>query len=93
MIRITVLPAQATIAEGISRKTGKPYRIVRQPAVVQLSSGTHAFNIQGQRVNGRSEPYEPGNYTLAAESFYVKDGDLAFAPRLVAVAEARGGAK
>lgn len=94
MLQITVLPFKPQVLEGVSGKTGKPYRMIRQAAVVAMPDGTGgSISLNGQRVNGRDEPYAPGQYTLAPESFYVKDGALTFSPRLVPVAEGRGGAK
>jgi len=89
MLQVQVLKANPEVIEGISSKTGKPYRIVRQPAMAQLPDGRLLqFAVQPQR---GAEPYPPGVYSLAPDSFYSKDGNLAFSPKLVA--SAGGGAK
>ena len=89
MLQVQVLKANPEIIEGISSKTGKPYRIVKQPAMAQLPDGRLLqFAVQPAR---NAEPYPPGLYTLASDSFYSKDGNLAFSPKLVA--SAGGGSK
>jgi len=89
MLQVQVLKANPEVIEGISSKTGKPYRIVRQPAMAQLPDGRLLqFAVQPQR---GAEPYAPGVYSLAPDSFYSKDGNLAFSPKLVAAVS--GGTK
>jgi hypothetical protein len=81
MLQVQILKAQPEIIEGTSSKTGKPYRIVKQPAMAQLPDGRLLqFAIQPQR---NAEPYAPGLYTLTPDSFYAKEGSLAFSPKLV----------
>jgi len=88
MIEIHVLPGKPHINEGTSSKTGKAYRIVKQAAYALFSDGTSAsFTIQPSR---DSQPYPPGRYTLGPDSFYERDGQLSFTPKLIPVA---GGAK
>lgn len=88
MIEIHILPGKPHIVEGTSSKNGKPYRIVKQAAYAVLQDGSaSSFTIQP----GRDQtPYPPGKYTLAADSFYERDGQLSFTPKLVSVG---GGAK
>jgi hypothetical protein len=90
MLQVQVLKANPEVIEGVSSKTGRPYRIVKQPAMAQLPDGRLLqFAVKPPR---DAKPYEPGIYTLGADSFYAKDGSLAFSPKLVA-ATAAGGTK
>lgn len=85
MLQITVLPGKPHVQEGTSSKTGKAYRIVQQAAFVLFPNGeAAAFTLQPPR---DSDPYEAGTYTLAPDSFYVRDGQLNLAPRLVRVGQ------
>jgi len=87
MIQVQILPGNPEVIEGVSSKTGKPYKIVKQAAVVTFPNGTvGAISIQPPR---DQPPYKPGAYALDPASFYPKDGTLAFSPKLAPV----GGAK
>lgn len=91
MIVIQVMNAKPAINEGIAKGTGKPYRIVKQAALFVDSNGAgHSISIQPPR---DAQPYAPGNYTIGPDSFYERDGEIRFIPRLVAVAAGAGGAK
>lgn len=80
MIEFQVVPGAPEVIEGTSSKTGKPYRIVKQATLAKLPNGsTVALSVQPPY---KGEPYAPGRYTLAPESFYVKDGALAFSVKL-----------
>jgi hypothetical protein len=84
MLQITILPGNPEVIEGVSQKTGKAYKIVKQAAFVQFPNGSvGAISIQPQR---DQPPYKPGSYALDPTSFYPKDGALAFSPKLVPVA-------
>jgi len=84
MLQFQVLPGNPEIIEGVSSKTGKPYRIVKQAAIVTFPNGTvSALSVQPGR---EQPPYKPGPYALDPSSFYPKDGTLAFSPKLVALA-------
>jgi hypothetical protein len=84
MLQIQILPGNPEIVAGVSAKTGQPYKIVKQAAVVQFSNGTvSALSIQPPK---GKDPYPPGKYDLAPDSFYSKDGSLAFAPKLTPAA-------
>ena len=84
MLQIQVLPGKPVVLEGVSRKSGQPFRIVQQAAYVIFPDGTAAsFTVQPPRDGG---PFPPGSYTIGPDSFYVRDGDLAFSPKLVPVA-------
>ena len=88
MLQVQIVPGAPEIIEGISQKTGKPYRIVKQAALVKMPNGTiMGLSIQPPR---GAEPYAPGSYALAPESFYAKDGALAFSVKLAPVG---GGSK
>lgn len=88
MFEIHVLPGKPQINEGTSAKTGKPYRIVKQAAYAVFADGSAAsFTIQPPR---DAKEYPAGRYTLGPDSFYERDGQLSFTPKLVPVA---GGAK
>jgi len=79
MLQIQILPGNPEIVSGVSAKTGKPYNIVKQAAVVQFANGTvSALSVQPPK---GAQPYAPGAYDLAADSFYASDGQLAFAPK------------
>jgi len=89
MLEIQVLPGKPVVNEGVSKKSGQPYRIVQQAAFVVFPDGTSAsFTVQPGR---DAAPYPPGKYTLGPDCFYVRDGDLTFSPKLIPVAA--GGAK
>jgi hypothetical protein len=88
MITVQILPVKPSINEGKAKATGKDYRIVKQAALFLDSKGeAHAISVQPPR---DAQPYAPGNYTIGPDSFYERDGELRFIPRLVAGA---GGAK
>lgn len=90
MFKVTVLPGKPHVIEGKSRKTGQDYKIVEQGAYVLFPNGEGAaFTIQPPR---DAEPYAPGEYTIGPDSFYVRDGALQFAPKLLK-AVAAGGAR
>lgn len=88
MIEFQVVPGAPEIIEGISKEgsknAGKKYRIVKQAAIAKMPNGSvMALSIQPPF---GAEPYAPGRYTLAPESFYSKDGQLAFSVKLVPAA-------
>lgn len=88
MIQIHILPGKPKVLEGVSSKTGKPYKIVQQAAACQLADGSAAaFMIQPPR---DLPPYAAGQYTLGPDSIYVMDGELRFSAKLVPVS---GGAR
>lgn len=79
MFEIQVLPGKPVVVEGVSRKTGQPFRIVQQAAYVVFPDGTAAaFTLQPPR---DEQPYPPGKYTIGPDSFYVRDGDLSFSAK------------
>jgi hypothetical protein len=81
-MQVTILPGLPEILEGISKKTGRPYRMVKQAAILKHADGrVEAFTWSGDRVNGRSEPTAAGNYALVTQA-YVQAGELKTAPRL-----------
>jgi len=80
---VTILPGNPKVVEGKSRSTGLPFRIVEQAAHLLLPNGEGAaWMIQPPR---DGEPYKPGRYTVDPSSFYVRDGKLAFSPKLIPV--------
>ena len=87
MLQVQILQGQPEIVAGVSAKNGQSYRIVKQAAVVQFPNGTVAA-ITVQPPKGK-EPYAPGVYDLSTDSFYTKDGSLAFAPKFTPAAAAR----
>lgn len=88
MIEVHILPGKPHIVEGVSPKSGKPYRIVKQAAYAVFHDGSAgSFTIQPGR---DAQPYPSGRYTLGPDSFYERDGQLSFTPKLIPVA---GGAK
>jgi hypothetical protein len=94
MLQVTVPESKPRIREGVSVKTGKPvaWRMVTQSAFLVYPDGsTEAFNLRvRQDKEGRDVLLAPGRYTLAPESFYLKDGELALSPKWMPLAEARG---
>lgn len=93
MMQVTILPGAPEIVEGTSSKTGRPYRIVKQAAILKHADGrVEAFTWGGERQNGRSEPTSPGNYTLSPHA-WVQAGELKLAPRLAPLSGAAGGPK
>lgn len=89
MFKITILPGKPHVNEGISKKSGQAYRIVEQAAFALFPNGEGAaFTVQPPR---DAQPYEPGEYTIGPDSFYVRDGALQFAPKLLRAAA--GGAR
>ena len=81
MLQIQVLPGKPVVLEGTSRKSGQAYKMVQQAAFIIFPDGTSAsFTVQPKR---DEPPYAPGQYTVGPDSFYVRDGELHFSPRLV----------
>lgn len=82
---VQILPGKPKVVEGVSRKTGQAYKIVQQAAYLMLPDGTGAaWMIQPPR---DADPYPPGKYSIDPASFWVQDGKLAFAPRLIPAAK------
>jgi hypothetical protein len=80
-IEITIIPGAPQLIEGISQKTGREYRILKQAALVKWPNGIiSALSIQPPR---GQDAYKPGRYALAPDSFYPKDGALAFSCKLL----------
>lgn len=90
-MHVQILPVKAAVNEGNAKATGKPYRIVKQAALFFNAKGeAAAISIQPPR---DGEPYAPGNYTISEESFYERDGELRFIPRLLAASSDRATSK
>jgi hypothetical protein len=88
VIKVTILPGKPHVNEGISKKSGQAYRIVEQAAFCVLPNGEGAaFTVQPPR---DAQPYAAGEYTIGPDSFYVRDGQLQFAPKLLPAAAAGG---
>lgn len=90
MLQVTIPNAAPVLVEGTS-KEGKAFKFHKQAALVRLPNGNvEACTILAPKVRGESAPYAPGTYELDPASFYVRQGELAFAPKLRPVI---GGAK
>lgn len=89
-MQVTIPQAQPITVSGV--KDGKPWSFVKQAALVRLPNGNvEACTFIAPKEQGTSKPYAPGTYELDdAACFYVRNGELAFAPRLKLVA---GGTK
>ena len=88
-LQVTIPQAQPIPVSGV--KDGKPWSFVKQAALVRLPNGNvEACTLIAPKQDGQSKPYAPGTYELDSASFYVRNGELAFAPRLRPVA---GGTK
>lgn len=87
MIKIEVSSTAEHVKEGISTKSGKPYRIREQSAYAHIHNqdGTpkpHPVEIR-LTLDDNQPPYPAGLYTLAPESLYVGGfGSLQIRPRL-----------
>jgi hypothetical protein len=94
-MQATILDLAPSVTEGVSRKTNQPYRIVTQAAILHFPNGKNeAANLRvfSDLKTGKEQPLPPGKYTLAPDSFYLKDGVLTLSPKWLP-AEGRGGAK
>lgn len=90
MIKITVTSTPIREMKGIGKTSNKPYHMRIQTAYAHTvdKDGVHAdFPEKFELVLEENQtPYERGEYTLAAPSFYVsREGRLALSPRLVAL--------
>lgn len=91
MTQLSVLIPTARPIAVSGVKDGKPWSFVKQACLVTLPNGNvEACTLIAPKKDGQSSPYAPGNYELDPASFYVRNGELAFAPRLRPVA---GGTK
>lgn len=89
-LQVTIPNAAPVLVEGTS-KDGKPFRFHKHAALVRMPNGdVVACSILAPKERGESKPYAPGTYELDASSFYVRNGELTFAPKLRPVA---GGTK
>lgn len=88
---VEVLPVKPVVNSGNAKATGKPYRIVKQAALFVNSKGeAAAISIQPPR---DGDPYAPGKYTISEDSFYERDGELRFIPRLAGASSDRAVSK
>lgn len=80
MIRITVKEAKIETKTGVSRKTGKEYRIDEQPAFVTLPNG-ETRRVTLSHEDG-DKPLPVGEYEPAPSAFWVGDfGALSISTR------------
>jgi hypothetical protein len=73
------MPGSPSVISGTSSKSGtpKPYRIVKQAAMLANDDGTvEAFMLQPPK---NAEPFKPGRYALGFRPF-VMNGELRLAP-------------
>ncbi len=71
-VRIEIVSTSINTIEGVSKASGKPYKMHKQEAY--LHNGHHypdRFDISPVEVDGKPVPYEPGFYTLAPGSIGV----------------------
>ncbi|HHA2976872.1 TPA: single-stranded DNA-binding protein [Stenotrophomonas maltophilia] len=71
-VRIEIVSTSVNTIEGVSKASGKPYKMHKQEAY--LHNGHHypdRFDVAPIEVDGKPVPYEPGFYTLAPGSIGV----------------------
>jgi hypothetical protein len=91
MIKIEIESTEVQERTGSSSKTGKPYRIREQDAWGYFHDADGRLQRHPQKIRitlGDTEnPYQPGVYHLAPESFYPdRFGQISVRARLKAVA-------
>ena len=83
MLQVQIVAGGTQTREGISKKTGKAYKIIKQAALVKFPSGIVSA-VELQPPYGQ-EAYAPGQYTLDPGSFFPKDGTIGFSVKLAPV--------
>jgi hypothetical protein len=75
MLKVEVSSANFSLKEGVSAKTGKPYKIREQEGWMYCygRDGKPQPHPQLIRVtlDDDQEPYQPGNYILCPSSIYI----------------------
>jgi hypothetical protein len=93
MLKFEVKETEVDVKQGVSGKTGKPYVIREQVAwgfFCDQHGKPHPYPIRTRlMLEDSQEPYQPGIYTLAPESFYPdRFGQVAVRAKLKPVVEA-----
>tara|TARA_B100001146_G_C16069620_1_gene385845 strand:- start:468 stop:743 length:276 start_codon:yes stop_codon:yes gene_type:complete len=82
MIEITT--SEVFVKSGTSKRTGQPYSIREQNGYMHKKGTPYPEKIK-ITLGDNDAPYQPGNYTLHPESFFVdRFGSLAVRPKLIA---------
>lgn len=101
MIKITVTSAAVRRQQGVSKGTGKPYDMSFQTVWMHTYARDGQPNPYPEKVevildkdqDGAALFYAPGEYQLHPSSIYVDQrGNVAVAPRLVALPKPRAAA-
>lgn len=85
MLTIEIESTELNIKSGNSARTGKPYQIREQTGYVHIPPNKYPQPIK-ITLEDDAQPYQPGKYQLADNSFFVgRYDDLQMRPRLVPV--------
>jgi hypothetical protein len=92
MLKIEIEKADVNVKSGVSARNQKQYQIREQNAYVHIPGQKYPQPIKLVLADDQ-QPYAPGSYTLAPESFFVgRFGDLQCRPRLAPVVARTQGA-
>lgn len=85
-LKIEVKTIECAPKSGVGKKSGRAYSFKEQPAYAHIAGKPYPVEMS-LTLDDVAQPYPPGMYTLADDSFYVGDfKKLECKPRLVPLA-------
>lgn len=77
MLKVEIKSQEVNVKEGVSKGTGKPYRIVEQSGYVSMPDLKDPSVMLTRRISitldDNQKPFPPGAYTINDTSFYVNN--------------------